>query len=79
MGRPKESNCRQCDLAHGSRSLHLGTQHLGHSNSDAPLHKVAPADDQLRLETMDKAGIDLAVLSVTTPGVQAESDAKVIE
>jgi hypothetical protein len=28
---------------------------------------------------MDKAGIDLAVLSVTTPGVQAESDAKVIE
>jgi predicted TIM-barrel fold metal-dependent hydrolase len=32
--------------------------------------------DQLRLETMDKAGIDLAVLSVTTPGVQAEADAK---
>ena len=28
--------------------------------------------DQLRLETMDKAGIDLVVLSVTTPGVQAE-------
>jgi 2,3-dihydroxybenzoate decarboxylase len=28
--------------------------------------------DQLRLETMDKAGIDLTVLSVTTPGVQAE-------
>jgi 2,3-dihydroxybenzoate decarboxylase len=32
--------------------------------------------DELRLETMDKAGIDLAVLSVTTPGVQAEVDAK---
>ena len=32
--------------------------------------------DGLRLETMDKAGIDLAVLSVTTPGVQAEKDAK---
>ncbi len=31
--------------------------------------------DQLRLETMDKAGIDLCVLSVTTPGVQAETDA----
>ncbi|MGZ9102956.1 MAG: amidohydrolase family protein [Rhodoplanes sp.] len=30
--------------------------------------------DQLRLETMDKAGIDLAVLSVTTHGVQAEKD-----
>ncbi|MEP9354108.1 amidohydrolase family protein [Xanthobacter sp. KR7-65] len=28
----------------------------------------------LRLETMDKAGIDLCVLSVTTPGVQAEAD-----
>src|SRR5437899_13102922 len=32
--------------------------------------------DQLRLETMDNAGIDLAVLSVTTPGLQAEADAK---
>lgn len=31
--------------------------------------------DALRLETMDRAGIDLSVLSVTTPGVQAESDA----
>lgn len=29
----------------------------------------------LRLEAMDKAGIDLCVLSVTTPGVQAETDA----
>lgn len=30
--------------------------------------------DQLRLEAMDVAGIDLAVLSVTTPGVQAVAD-----
>jgi len=28
----------------------------------------------MRLEAMDKAGIDLAVLSVTSPGVQAEPD-----
>jgi 2,3-dihydroxybenzoate decarboxylase len=34
--------------------------------------------DQLRLETMDKAGIDLAVLSITVPGVQAEADAKTV-
>jgi 2,3-dihydroxybenzoate decarboxylase len=31
--------------------------------------------DELRLETMDKTGIDLMVLSVTTPGVQGEPDA----
>jgi 2,3-dihydroxybenzoate decarboxylase len=31
----------------------------------------------MRLEAMDKAGIDLAVLSVTTPGVQAEVDTAV--
>jgi 2,3-dihydroxybenzoate decarboxylase len=31
----------------------------------------------MRLETMDKAAIELAVLSVTTPGVQGEPDAKV--
>lgn len=30
--------------------------------------------DALRLEAMDRAGIALAVLSVTTPGVQAEKD-----
>ena|SRR5665647_736987 len=33
--------------------------------------------DGMRLEAMDKAGIDLAVLSVTTPGVQAEVDTAV--
>ncbi len=33
--------------------------------------------DELRLEPMDKGGTDLAVLSVTTPGVQAESNTKV--
>jgi len=32
---------------------------------------------EMRLEAMDRAGIDLAVLSVTTPGVQAEPDAEV--
>ncbi len=32
---------------------------------------------EMRLEAMDRAGIDLAVLSVTTPGVQAEPDANV--
>ena len=32
--------------------------------------------DDLRLEAMDKAGIDLVVLSATTPGVQAERDTK---
>jgi 2,3-dihydroxybenzoate decarboxylase len=32
---------------------------------------------ELRLEAMDQAGIDMAVLSVATPGVQAEPDAKV--
>jgi 2,3-dihydroxybenzoate decarboxylase len=30
--------------------------------------------DQLRLEAMDKAGIDVSVLSVTTPGVQGVAD-----
>lgn len=36
--------------------------------------------DTLRLEAMDKAGIDLAVLSATTPGIQGEPDAaKAIE
>jgi 2,3-dihydroxybenzoate decarboxylase len=30
----------------------------------------------MRLEAMDKAGIELSVLSVTTPGVQAEKDAR---
>lgn len=33
--------------------------------------------DDLRLAAMDGAGIDLAVLSVTTPGVQAEADPRV--
>ena len=32
--------------------------------------------DELRLETMDKTGIDMMVLSVTTPGVQGEPDAE---
>ena len=33
--------------------------------------------DGMRLEAMDEAGIELAVLSVTTPGVQAEPDAAI--
>jgi hypothetical protein len=32
------------DLTRGCRGLDLRTQHLGHGNSDAPLHKVAPAE-----------------------------------
>ena len=32
---------------------------------------------ELRLEDMDKNGIDMSILSVTTPGVQAEPDAAV--
>ncbi len=32
--------------------------------------------DGMRLDAMDKAGIELAVLSVTTPGVQAEHDVR---
>jgi len=31
--------------------------------------------DELRLAAMDKAGIDMSVLSVTTPGIQGEKDA----
>lgn len=42
----------------------------------ADIEKRLADFDQLRLETMDKAGIDMAVLSVTTPGVQSEPDAK---
>jgi 2,3-dihydroxybenzoate decarboxylase len=33
--------------------------------------------DGMRLEAMDKASIELAVLSVTTPGVQAERDTRI--
>ena len=32
--------------------------------------------DDLRLETMDKAGVDFSILGISGPGVQAESDAK---
>jgi hypothetical protein len=31
--------------------------------------------EQLRLEAMDEAGIDMSVLSVTTPGIQGVADA----
>ena len=33
--------------------------------------------DDLRLEEMDKAGVDISVLSATTPGVQVEPNATV--
>src|SRR4030088_3687820 len=42
----------------------------------ADIEKRLADFDQLRLETMDRAGIDMAVLSVTTPGVQSEPDAR---
>lgn len=38
-------------------------------------HRLADFDE-LRLATMDAAGIDLSVLSVTTPGIQGMTDAK---
>lgn len=40
--------------------------------SGNPFSEALLEFDELRLEVMDKAGIELAVLSVTTPGVQAE-------
>ena len=33
--------------------------------------------DQMRLAAMDRAGIELAVLSASTPGVQAERDLEI--
>jgi len=41
-----------------------------------PVRRRLSEFDDLRLAAMDRAGIDLAVLSVTTPGVQAESDTR---
>ena len=41
-----------------------------------PFQKPLLDFGDMRLEAMDKANIDLAVLSVTTPGVQAEPDAR---
>ena len=32
--------------------------------------------DEIRLEEMDKAGIDISVLSLTDPGVQRENDTR---
>src|SRR5476651_1350909 len=43
----------------------------------AQLFKRLSDFGDLRLETMDKAGIAKAVLSISGPGVQAESDAAV--
>jgi 2,3-dihydroxybenzoate decarboxylase len=42
----------------------------------ADIEKRLQDFDQLRLETMDEAGIDMSVLSVTTPGIQGVADAK---
>jgi 2,3-dihydroxybenzoate decarboxylase len=42
----------------------------------ADIEKRLTDFDQLRLETMDEAGIDMSVLSVTTPGIQGVADAK---
>jgi 2,3-dihydroxybenzoate decarboxylase len=45
----------------------------GPRNGDEVQRRLADFD-QLRLDSMDQAGIQLAVLSVTNPGVQAETD-----
>ena len=42
-----------------------------------PIRRRLSEFDDLRLGAMDRAGIDLAVLSVTTPGVQAEPDPRI--
>jgi 2,3-dihydroxybenzoate decarboxylase len=42
----------------------------------ADIEKRLQDFDQLRLETMDEAGIDMSVLSVTTPGIQGVADPK---
>ena len=49
------------------------------TNSDtlfADIERRLADFDDLRLATMDAAGIDLSVLSVTTPGIQGMTDAK---
>jgi 2,3-dihydroxybenzoate decarboxylase len=61
------------DLASYGQAAHLGADRETYRGFEERLLDFGP----MRLEAMDAAGIDVAVLSVTTPGVHAEPDTAV--